>query len=138
MAKSPAETKNYTAQQIDFALRYYMPNSPTYDNAYQSALAAKYSETYARSITDADVEWIKTILSDIIGKPTDKKNLVEKAKKNLDKLLGSQDERVKADITKFVAKTDVEFSEKQEVDHTGNITISTVNYSELNESNYSL
>lgn len=118
MAKSPAETKNYTAQQIDFAIRYYMPTSSTYDNAYASAKAANYSDTYARNITDADVAWLKAIVLDIIGKPTDKNNLVSKAKKVLDKSLDSQDERLAQDTAKFVAKTDVEFSEKVDPEST--------------------
>lgn len=112
MAKSPAETKNYTPQQIDFALRYYTPNSATYGNAYASAKAAKYSETYARSITDVEVTWMQAIVSDIIGKPTDKNNLMAKAKKVLAKTLEGGDMKLAQDTAKFIAKTDPEFSEK--------------------------
>ena len=119
MAKSPSVTKEYKAQQIDFALRYYIPTSPTYDNAYRSAIAANYSDSYAQTITDGDVSWIKTILSDIIGKPTEKRNIVAKAKRNVDKLLDSEDERVKLEMTKTVIKTDPEYSDKLDVTSQG-------------------
>lgn len=115
MAKSPAVTKDYTAKQIYFALRYYLPTSPTYDNAYRSAIASGYSENYSRNITIADVLWVKEILVDIIGKTTDKKNLVAKAKRVLNKSLDSADERLSQDTAKFIAKTDAEFSEKQDI-----------------------
>ena len=114
MVKSPAETKNYTPQQVDFALRYYLPTSPTFSNAYASAIAALYKEEYARTITTKDLAWLESIVSDIVGLPTDKKNLVAKAKKILDKSLDSKDERLSQDTAKFVAKTDIEFSEKIE------------------------
>lgn len=115
MAKSPAETKNYTPQQIDFALRYYMPTSATYGNAYQSAIGAGYTEESAKNITAQDFQWFNKIQSDIIGSPTDKKNLVAKAKKVLNKSLDSEDERLRQDTAKFIAKTDIEFSEKQDL-----------------------
>lgn len=118
MAKSPAETKNYTSQQIDFALRYYMPTSPTFENALQSALKAGYSENYAKNITVADIVWLQQILVDIVGKPTDKKNLVVKAKKVLDKSLSSEDLKLAQDTAKFVAKSTVEFAEKQDPEAT--------------------
>jgi hypothetical protein len=48
-----------------------------------------------------------------------KDELVVKAKTNLKKLLDSTDEKVQADITKFVAKTDAEFSEKTDITSNG-------------------
>ena len=115
MATSPAVTKNYTPQQIDFAMRYYLPTSDTFSNAYQSAKAANYSETYAKTITDADLKWLEVIISDIIGKPTDKKNLVSKAKKVLSESLDGRDKRLAQDTAKFIAKTTPEFSDKVDV-----------------------
>jgi len=126
MAKSPAETKNYTPQQIDFAMRYYIPTSKTYGNAYASAMAAKYSENYAKNITDKDVAWLQEIVVDIVGKPTDKKNLVAKAKKILEKTLDGEDIKLAQDTAKFVAKTDPEFSEKHDVT-TGGDSLSPYN-----------
>lgn len=120
-------------RQADFIERYFDPKSKTYSKLSDSLVAAGYSESYAVSFQKKQRVWLQESASNIT-----KDKLVTKAKKNLDKLLDSQDERVQADITKFVAKTDKEFSEKQEVDHTGNITISTVNYSEVDESNNTL
>ena len=88
-------------------LQYYLkPGTETFSNIYQSAVKAGYSKEYAESI-NSQVSW----LSESLGTVT-KDELVTKAKKNLGKLLDSTDERIQADITKFVAKTDVEFSEK--------------------------
>lgn len=112
MAKSPAETKNYTPQQIDFAMRYYIPTSATYGNAYASAKAAKYSESQAKNITARDYKWVESVYAEICGKATDKKNLVAKAKKVLAETLDGEDKRLAQDTAKFVAKTDPDFSEK--------------------------
>lgn len=115
MAKSPAETKSYTPQQIDFAMRFSIPTSPTYSNAYASAKAAKYSESQAKNITSRNYQWLELIYADICGKPTDKRNLVAKAKKVLDESLDGRDKRLAQDTAKFIAKTDSEFSEKIDV-----------------------
>lgn len=131
MAKSPAKTKNYTPQQIDFAMRYYLPTSKTYGNAYASAKAAKYSETYAKSITDKDIKWLENVVSEIVGKPTDKNNLVSKAKKVLDRSLDSYDEKIAQDTAKFIAKTDPEFSEKQDITSNGqSLNVALVEFSD--------
>ncbi len=91
-------------------LEYYLnPKSKTFSNIYQSAIKAGYSETYADNMRAKTLEWV----SGNVGLVT-KDELVVKAKKNLNKLLDSADEKIQADITKFVAKTDIEFSEKTE------------------------
>ncbi len=91
-------------------LEYYLkPQSPTFSNIYQSAIKAGYSDEYAQNMRAKTLEWV----SENVGTVT-KDELVTKAKRNLDKLLDSQDEKIQADITKFVAKTDTEFSEKSE------------------------
>lgn len=115
MAKSPAVTKNYTPQQVDFAMRYYLPNSDTYGNAYQSAIDAGYSEGQAKNITSNDYQWLEKISMDIYGEATDKKNLVSKAKKVLSESLDGRDKRLAQDTAKFIAKTTPEFSDKLDV-----------------------
>jgi phage terminase small subunit len=85
-------------QQVDF-LRYYTdPKSGTFSNATQSAIKAGYSQDYADNLTSLMPDW----LSENIGR---RKRLLAKAENNLEILLDSEDERVKADMTKFVAKT---------------------------------
>ncbi|MEI7632131.1 MAG: hypothetical protein WCJ60_02310 [bacterium] len=90
-------------------LEYYLkPKTPTFSNIYQSAVKAGYSKEYAESI-NSQVAW----LSESLGTVT-KDELVTQAKTNLKELLVSDDEKIRADITKFVAKTDSDFSEKSE------------------------
>lgn len=112
--KKTERAKRYTPQQLDFAMRYYLPNSPTYGNALQSALKAGYKQEYAEVITTKDLVWVEGILSEIVGKPEDKANLVAKAKKVLSKSLDSPDDKLAQDTAKFIANTDAEFSKKQD------------------------
>lgn len=50
-----------TPQQEKFLILYLDPSSPTFGNAYQSAMEAGFSETYARIITSPSMarEWVK-------------------------------------------------------------------------------
>lgn len=123
--------KSFTPKQIDFAMRYYLPASPTYGNALQSALKAGYSQEYAENITTFNLEWMEKIISEIIGKSDDKQSLVIKAKKVLSKSLDSPDERIAQDTAKFIAKTDPEFSEKQDITSNGQ-TLETVKITLVN------
>lgn len=109
--------KKFTPQQIDFALRYYLNTSSTFGNAYQSAVKAGYSPNYAKNITcdNQGITWVEKILVEILGKSCSKENMVEKAKKVLDKSLDSEDEKLAQDTAKFIAKTTTEFSEKQDI-----------------------
>lgn len=113
--KNPDGSKKYTPQQIDFAMRYYLPSSPTFGNALQSALKAGFSKKYAANITVKDLDWLEDIVGEIVGSPIDKRNLVAKAKKVLERSLDAKDKRLAQDTAKFIAKTDIEFSEKQDI-----------------------
>lgn len=117
--KKHTSTKGFTPKQINFAMRYYVPTSPTYGNALQSALKAGYSQEYAENITTFSLEWMERIISEIIGKSDDKQSLVIKAKRVLGKSLDSSDEKIAQDTAKFIAKTDPEFSEKQDITSNG-------------------
>ena len=97
-------------------LKYYLtPNTPLFNNALQSGLKAGYTQEYSENILQFDLKWLAEGISELIGKPTDKKNLVAKAKRVLNKSLDSQDDRLAQDTAKFIAKTDIEFSEKQDI-----------------------
>lgn len=100
-------------RQLDFLSYYLNPISETYSNIYQSAKRAGYSESYAEQLK-TKVNWLPENT-----KLVTKDKLVLKAKNNLDKLLDSSDEKIQADITKFVAKTDIEFSEKSDITSKG-------------------
>lgn len=113
------KTKHYTPQQIKFAMAYYLPDSPTFSNAYQSALKAGYTENTAKNIITQDFNWVKEIYMDLYGDGVTKAKLVKKAKRVADKALDSSDEKIASSMSQFVLKTDPEFSEKQDITSKG-------------------
>ena len=131
MTKSKQKTKEkeFTPQQINFAMFYYLPDSPTYGNARQSALRAGFSDKYSRNITVKNLNWIKDVVLEIGGKGVTKDKLVRKAKRVLDKSLDSEDEKIAQDTAKFIAKTTTEFSEKQDIVSNGEtLTVATLEF----------
>jgi len=117
-------------QQINFLAYYTNPTSETFSNALQSALKAGYKQEYAENITALMPNW----LSENIGR---RKRMLSKAEKKLDELIDSDDVRVSADVSKFIAKTigkDEGYSDRTE--HTGkngeSISINIVNYADNN------
>lgn len=106
---------------------YIKPGTEYFGNAYQSAMKAGYEEGYAAQITTA--EWFLDKLRRL--------NMLGKAEKVLDKTLTYEpvDEkgeikvdllRVQTDVAKHITKTlgkELGYSEKQEVEHKGEINI---------------
>jgi hypothetical protein len=93
-----AGKENIDPRQIDF-LKYYLDrNSPTFSDAKNSAIKAGYTLKYADNITTLMPDW----LGDAIGQ---RKRMLVKAEKRLEKSLDSKDEKVAQDTAKFVAKT---------------------------------
>lgn len=91
-------------------LSYYLdPKSKTFSNAYQSALKAGYADEYAKVILSQETDWLSESLKSSY--------LVSKAEKNLDNLLDSEDEKVKADLTKFTLSrlNKEKYSERKEL-----------------------
>lgn len=128
-SKQKVKEKEFTPQQIKFAMFYYLPDSPTYGNARQSALRAGFSDKYSRNITVKNLNWIKDVVLEIGGKGVTKDKLVRKAKKVLDKSLDSEDEKIAQDTAKFIAKTTTEFSEKQDIVSNGEtLTVATLEF----------
>lgn len=128
-SKQKAKEKEFTPQQIKFAMFYYLPDSPTYGNAMQSALRAGFSDKYSRNITVKNLNWIKDVVLEIGGKGVTKDKLVRKAKRVLDKSLDSEDEKIAQDTAKFIAKTTTEFSEKQDIVSNGEaLTVATLEF----------
>jgi hypothetical protein len=101
-------------RQVEFLRLYLTPGTEYFNNALQSALKAGYSQEYSENILQFDLKWLQEGISELIGKPTEKKNLVEKAKKRANTLLDSEDDNVVAKVATFILKTDNEFSEKSE------------------------
>lgn len=128
-SKQKVKEKEFTPQQIKFAMFYYLPDSPTYGNARQSALRAGFSDKYSRNITVKNLNWIKDVVLEIGGKGVTKDKLVRKAKRVLDKSLDSEDEKIAQDTAKFIAKTTTEFSEKQDIVSNGEtLTVATLEF----------
>ena len=119
MASEKSKNKNYTPQQLDFARRYYLMDSPTYGNAMQSAIDAGFSEKTAKNMTVKGLEWMKNIQVDIGGGVITKESLVKQAKVGLEKSLRSEDEKIVLDASKFTLKTTAEFSEKTDLTSNG-------------------
>lgn len=118
-----ADKESLDPRQTLFLEYYLKPGTETFNNIYQSALKAGYSESYADNFRKSERDW----MSGHVGEVT-KDELVKKAKKVLNKTLDGDDIKLAQDTAKFVAKSDIEFSEKQEQNITGNITIQTVDY----------
>ena len=96
------KSSELSPQQALFKEYYLKPSSDTFGNALQSALKAKYSPEYAKTITGQGNEWFSEIIRD--------KERLAKAEKVLDKTLSEDtsdnDSRHKTqiDVAKFVAK----------------------------------
>lgn len=123
-------------RQADFLVNYLDRKSPTFANAYQSAIKAGFTEEYAKTIISRDLEWISESVRS--------ESMVQKAEKNLDKILGMDavsDEgkvdtgllKVVADTSKFVTErlAKDKYSSKQVTEHTGKVEL--VDNSELDK-----
>jgi hypothetical protein len=113
------KTKLPDPRQLEFLRLYMTPGTDFYRNALQSGLEAGYTQEYSENILQFDLKWLAEGISELIGKPTDKKNLLIKAKKVLDRSLDSDDEKISQDTAKFIAKSDIEFSDKVDVTSDG-------------------
>ena len=98
MKNNPYKANQYKPdpRQSLFLQSYLNPKSETFGNAYQSAIKAKYSKEYAEVITGQMPTWLSENLGDA--------NMLNRAEKNLKDFLENASEKVKADITKFVAE----------------------------------
>ena len=104
--RTKGKERIFSPKQIKFGMYYYLPDSPTFGNA-----------------------WLEDIVVEIGGKGVSKDKLVRKAKRVLDKSLDSEDEKIAQDTAKFIAKTTTEFSEKQDIVSNGEtLTVATLEF----------
>lgn len=118
MNTSKKEEKELNPQQIKFLEHYLDINSETFGNACQSALKAGYSKEYSLNMIAKGLKWLSEKVSDT--------EMLLKAEKNLKEFLNEkEDKKIKADITKFVASRlgKKRWSEKREVEHSGEVGI---------------
>ena len=131
MAKTKQARKeaNLNPRRIKFGLYYYLPDSKTFGNAFQSAIRAGFSEKYAKNITVKNLNWLEEVVVEIGGRGVTKDRLVRKAKNVLNRSLDSEDEKLAQDTAKFIAKTTVEFSEKQDLAvNSETLTVATLEF----------
>ena len=103
----------FSPRQLKFLKNYSDPKSATFGNASGSAVNAGFSKEYANNITSLAPNWLTEDMQR-------RRQMLDKAEKRLEKLIGSKDERVAADVSKFIAKTQGKnegYSERTE--HTG-------------------
>lgn len=94
-------------RQAEFLKAYLNPKSETYSNARQSALKVGYSKEYAENILSLEPAWLSENI--------DTEKMVEKAMRNLMKLLDEvDDKRILLDTTKFVAERLGKLNEKRD------------------------
>jgi hypothetical protein len=94
-----AGKKHLDRRQQEFLTNYFAPESPSYLNAYRSALACGYRDEYAQNITAQMPKWLSEQLSY-------KDRIVTKAKRRLEEFIDEKsDKRVASDMVKFTLKT---------------------------------
>ncbi len=98
-------------QRIAFLNYYANPESETFNNALRSAIKAGYSESYAARITTDGEYWISEHLREF--------SIIHKAERNLNTMLDGDDERIKADLTKFALERLKKHKYSSRQEHTG-------------------
>lgn len=98
----------------DFLEKYYNPESETYANGFRSAIAAGYSESYAKNLITENPRWIK------IGNYLNSTNMTpEHIVKSAEKLaLMAHKDADKMKAIEFLAKVQGMLVEKKLVAHT--------------------
>jgi len=101
------QSRKLTPKMIAYKANYENPESPTYNNAYQSAIKAGFSPSYAKTITAErqNNHWIKS--GDHL-----RQEMLEKAEQNLHKITQMSDEELKSpqmakiwqDTNKFISE----------------------------------
>lgn len=133
MSATKTSQKIQDPRQAEFLRLYLTPGTKYFNNALQSGLKAGYTQEYSENILQEDLKWLKEGISELLGKPTDKKNLVKRAKEVLAETMEGDDKRLAQDTAKFIAKTDVEFSEKHDLTSGGEPLRALVEFADGND-----
>lgn len=132
--KKEGEVEHFDLRQEEAWNFYIDPTSPTFNNAYKSAIKAGYAETTAR-VLPQEAWWCKRRDNFVSMMPKAEENLVETL--NLEtkfptlvdgKIVFKHDPallRIKHDSTVFVAETvgKQRFSKKLTLQHTGKVSL---------------
>lgn len=109
-------TKKITdSRRLKFLELYLTPGTKYFNNGYQSAIKAGFTENTATTILNK-YKWVTDGIKMIRGNSIDTQVLAEKSRKVLSKSLDSDDPKIAQDTAKFVSShIDPDFVQKQEV-----------------------
>ena len=103
------------SRRLKFLELYLTPGTKYFNNGYQSAIKAGFSENTAVTILNK-YKWVTDGIKMIRGNSIDTQVLAEKSRKVLSKSLDSDDPKIAQDTAKFVSShIDPDFVQKQEV-----------------------
>lgn len=113
--KDKLSKKITDSRRLKFLELYLTPSTKYFNNGYQSAIKAGFSENTAVTILNK-YKWVTDGIKMIRGNSIDTQVLAEKSRRVLSKSLDSDDPKIAQDTAKFVSShIDPDFVQKQEV-----------------------
>lgn len=113
--KTKLSEKITDSRRLKFLELYLTPGTKYFNNGYQSAIKAGFSENTAVTIL-SKYKWVTDGVKMIRGNSIDTQVLAEKSRKVLSKSLDSDDPKIAQDTAKFVSShIDPDFIQKQEL-----------------------
>ena len=113
--KAKLSEKITDSRRLKFLELYLTPGTKYFNNGYQSAIKAGFTENTAVTIL-SKYKWVTDGIKMIRGNSIDTQVLAEKSRKVLSKSLDSDDHKIAQDTAKFVSShIDPDFIQKQEV-----------------------
>ena len=113
--KTKLSQKITDSRRLKFLELYLTPGTKYFNNGYQSAIKAGFSENTAVTIL-SKYKWVTDGVKMIRGNSIDTQVLAEKSRKVLSKSLDSDDPKIAQDTAKFVSShIDPDFIQKQEL-----------------------
>jgi hypothetical protein len=113
--KDKLSKKITDSRRLKFLELFLTPGTKYFNNGYQSAIKAGFSENTAVTILNK-YKWVTDGIKMIRGNSIDTQVLAEKSRRVLSKSLDSDDPKIAQDTAKFVSShIDPDFVQKQEV-----------------------
>nr|DAR44976.1 MAG TPA: hypothetical protein [Caudoviricetes sp.] len=113
--KGKLSRKITDSRRLKFLELYLTPGTKYFNNGYQSAIKAGFTENTATTIM-SKYKWVTDGIRMIRGNSIDTRVLAEKSRKVLLKSLDSDDPKIAQDTAKFVSShIDPDFIQKQEL-----------------------
>lgn len=113
--KDKLSKKITDSRRLKFLELYLTPGTKYFNNGYQSAIKAGFSENTAVTILNK-YKWVTDGIKMIRGNSIDTQVLAEKSRRVLSKSLDSDDPKIAQDTAKFISShIDPDFVQKQEI-----------------------